>query len=387
MTQYENLTGAERKLYVAALAQAHGVRIKISVYDRDEKHEEDLDVRITGGQVDCDADADIVRQLSLDCVGDKAGHLTNDKFIRVTYEVEVGVAGLDWVQVPVFFGPITRTSSDADVYHVEASSKESLMLPPVWFGYGRAVVDPTTPFPQSLRAFISMVAQSVGETKLALGHSKGPAISLDRKKWERIAKSDNVWTFLQRLARGSNRNLAYRGNGVLALEVRRSGHPRFIFRDGRGGTLVTKPSIAWDMKAARNAIRVMGPKTKQSKTPTLRAKWQLPRFNYLSPGSLSRGGAPRFLMEIVDVDAVLSPKQAREIAHTSLNRLATGALDVAFTCLPVPHLEPGDLVAINAENFAGRFVLKKYTLPLGLDEMSIGFNRNVSAKGYRGAIR
>ena len=154
------LTTGERAAFMRTLRSSHRMRVTVTVLDRNEKPLRQLDVpasQIIDGTVEVDALADITRSLRLEFLDEKraltfdaaspsrAG-LFADNLLAVSYGVLVPELAR-FVDVPVFWGPITDFERARGVVRVEAQGKEALALDPhfVTQGYtlrkGRRVDD------------------------------------------------------------------------------------------------------------------------------------------------------------------------------------------------------------------------------------------------------
>ena len=121
---------------------------------------------------------------------------------------------------------------------------------------------------------------------------------------------------------------------------------------------------------------------KQDENPAIRAKATLPRGHPLSAHSLSRNNVPRELLEVVESDHVYASKAgAKKEARRLLARRDAVSLNVEFDCLPVPHLEPGDLVEVSVEGEGRRvFTMKAWSIPLLPGSMAWDTIRNVTPR-------
>lgn len=377
---YYALTDAQRKLYEATLTKSHRISVSFALLDSNEDYLDTFDGRVISGQVDVDLDADISRTLSLELVDDAdrfafgaLGTIAADKFLAVDYKVWVEELA-SFVSVPVFHGPVSHFSRNGQNIQLEAQSKEALLLPPV------APMTPDIPASRSVAAWVKACAAVHGET--LFGH--GFAYDTKRLPKNYTAKAVNevgLWPVMKGVARDADRQLFYDGRGYLNLRAWPDQSTAWTFAD-----VIDIPSVSFDMKEARNTVKVYG--ADKRGRAVLRGQAQLPAEHELSPTTLARNGTKRVLLETIKTNSEkLTGGQATIMARRTLEQKSQGALDVSFSALPIPHLQPGDMVRVDTPYIATTFVLKKFSLPLSADgPMSIGHNAAVSVAQYRKAL-
>ena len=304
-----------------------------------------------------------------------SGFMTGD-FAQVT-------TAADWVDVPVFWGPITTLERDGDQVSIGGSGKEVLGLAPAMLW------NPLTLRKGTVRTTaIRRVLQAIGEARFDL-----PELANRISNTWSLDRHAEPWKYAVRLAKYADRQLFYDGLG--RAKMRRYPQNRaWLFRGGPGGTLLSKPKISYDIADARNTVEVLGgtPKGKKKK---IRATAQPNPSNPLSAWTLRRNGKRRYLVEVVEND-VTKQSTATHIADRTLDGLLTATVSFEFETLPIPHLEEGDRVAVlvsdtyatgPARLLVGshyEFSLQRFTLPLTSGEsMSIGVNRRVSWRRRR----
>lgn len=407
-----DIHGDNLKDYLEALRSSHEVSVSAEVYTSDdvllERYDAD-NLPIIEGQVDVDDEAEIKRQLMLSLAnvsetstdpGSPGSALQAKRQLRVLYSVlvphEDGTS--DWVDVDVFYGPITRVKRGETTVEVEAQSKETFLLPPnrllrslipneddtrtVETEDGERVVtveEDSKITSYHAGALIKTLAKRHGETRLRVprGDRKLPE---DAKLFDRASQETGVWPLMVAIA--GPKQLLYTADGWLTLRTRRQNNPAWVFKDGNDGTVISAPVVEWDMTTFRNVVELRAFQKKQGnekENPTLRVVVSLENSHPLSPRSLARKGHPRELVEVIASDDVYADgAQARNDARAHLERIAHEALNVSFDCFPIPHLEPGDLVALDLDGQRRTtFAARKFTLPLTPGTMSMGYNRKV----------
>jgi hypothetical protein len=385
--KYGALSVANRALYLAALTESHRIKVSFGVYDGNEALIGPMEGNVLAGQVDVDASADITRTLSMtveDPTGkfsfDPIGPLYADKFVGVSYSVYVAALS-DYVDVPVFFGPVSRYSRDGHTVQVEAVGKESLMMPPVLMNY------PATPVDGYVASFIKAAAQAFGETKFRLGSMAGVPVSggdrnmLDAAK----AKAGSVWAELKKLAAAHSFQLFYDAEGYLTARRFPKNTSAHTFLE-----TLNEPSVAFDLTQVRNRVAVFGPDSQKLDAKTTRlVVLDLPSGHPLSAASLARNGTNRVLVENLQSDRYLTPAEATDWGNRYLKHASQGVLSVNFEALVVPHLELHDIIDMNTATLAASFTLPAFTIPLqAADPMTVGYVTTYrTARRYRSIRR
>jgi hypothetical protein len=389
-----DLTGTDLDDYIETLHASHEMRVRLEVWDANDvlvQRLGDDELALVEGQVDVDDQNPIKRQLSMtlantvDTLMDPtnpgaAVHPQNQ--VRVIYSVYVHFRDgtTDWVEVPVFHGPVTRVERGESTVSVEAQSKETLLLPPNRLN--RSVLPEDAGRVQTFYAgdLIKAIAKRHGETLLRVPRTNRK-LPEDAKLFDQASQSDGAWSLMQKLT-PAGMQLFYAADGWLTMRPRRARQPVYVFNDGPGGEVLSKPLVEYDMTVFRNTLELHAfeKKTpKQDANPALRVTVRLPQQHPLSPASLARNGHPRELLKVVKSKHVYADAtRAKQDATTMLLREASSALDVKFDTLPVPFLEPGDLVAVDVKGL-GRyaFQLRAFSLPLTPASMSLGYTRRI----------
>lgn len=381
---YRSLSVSDRNAYLAALTESHRINVSCFIYDAAEALIGALEGYVAGGQVDVDATADITRTLSLSIedpalkfVFDPIGPIYADKFIQVVYSVDV--PGIGWVDVPVFYGSISRYARDGHDVTIEAVSKEALMLPPT---------PPSTPAvttDRRLVGFLKIVAQAHGESRFRLGDGYGKIVSSEvAKQTIDAAQADghSIWGELSQLCDDKNFQLFYDTEGYLSLRRPPTHRLSYTFTG-----VANEPSVGFDLTLVRNRVKVFG--TDQHGHDVLKAVAILAASHPLSQEALARGGVNRVLLENVKTGrANLTVADAERIANRHLKRASDVMVDVSFDSLVVPHLEVGDLCRLSTDTIDATFGLGKFSIPLGAgDLMSVGTTKRLGFHRYRRRIK
>lgn len=380
------LTTTQLTIYSAALAQSHVVTARVQLLDSNEDVRSELGVGpigVLGGQVDVDTTADGAtrsasltlldprRKLTLSPNGGGEYGLFCGDLVRV-WRGDYVDALHRFVWCPIFTGPVTSFSIAYPEVSIECIGKEALALDPhltlatITAHHGTLV---TTAIRRVMAPTGEQGFTRFAETTARLAHN----VSLPR--WS------EPWAAAKRLAGNANRQLYYDGRGHLVLR-KRSRNPVYTFRSGEDGTLLAAPSAAYDFTAFRNAVDVRGGKPKKAKQ-TVRVFETVAKSNPLSPGALARNGVPQYLTETIDDSQILRRAKAEAVAHTTLAAGLDLTLDPSsntFDTLPIPHLEERDLVRVQLVHGMATIELKRFSIPLGGDSMSVGISRTMRWK-------
>lgn len=385
------ISTASYREFLEALASPHSIRVDVAVLNLDEDEVARITPVVLDGQVDVDADAQVTRSCSitfldpnhalhLDSESPDDGALYADRMLRVTYSVLVSSIS-DRVDVDVFTGPIVAFERAGDEVRVEALGKESLALGYMWrpltIKRGARKVD----------AIRSILEDRYGETKFDL-----PSLAARIPKRVSLGRSAAGWLRAKRIAQSMNRQLFYDGSGVCRMR-QRPRRPIFTFLAGRavGSNITSQVTISHDFTDLANAVHMRGGKPKGQKK-AVEAWVVAQRSHPLSPTRLGRENAagklsPRYLVREESNDNIRSKAEATRRAQAILDDALLEIVGVQFTCLPIPHLDPLDVVRVVTDDFTANVRVRRFSLPLGPGgEMTFGYNARVQ-RPDRGAIR
>lgn len=382
------LTQRQLETFYATLTGSHRARTTLEVLDRDEHVIDTIEDVVMTGSVDVDSKSRPDRTLQVQFVNEGkrfhfapggAGDTTMfaDNFIRARRQIYVpqlaelyGIRA--WVDVPLFTGPITSVDRDADTIQVTAAGKESLMLEPVpaWR---------PAHYPKGLRVTdaIRRILAAQGERRIDI-----PTLPARLRKPVSIGRHTEPWKVARRLADSLDRQLFYDGRGKARLR-HLGAHSVWTFRTGEGANVVgDPPARTYTLDEMRNTVEVLGP---ENEGPAKRLRFvAMPnRGNPLSPWSLARNGEPRYVVETIELDHAKNLAVLRSRGERELEDLLRSAISVDFDAKVVPHLEPGDMIALREDGEHTAIRLRTFTIPLDGEAMSIGANRRPRSKGKR----
>ena len=363
------------------LTMTHRMQVEVTMLDLNGRELADLSTRMIDGQVDIDSSAETTRSLDisfhdpnhvlhLDSRGPGDGGLYLDRLISVVYGVFVDKLKR-WVWVPVFRGPIITLARDGTTLNVNCIGMEHLAKGNAWAPMSfKKNADVVT----TIR---HILAERGGEKRFSFpssgGRLPGP-LSLGRMT--------QPWVVATTLAHSIHQQLYYDGSGICRLRAIPQDNV-WRFTSGDGGTVLTEPDVTYDLSSVSNVVWVRGKKG-TTKKPQITSVSVASRTHPLSPWALGRNGVPRYLVTLVDDDNIRSKAGAKAIGDAKLAQLLRETVDVSFDSLPVPHLDPYDVVSVVTPTVSLSFRIGRVSIPLthgGV--MSIGVNRRVAPNRRR----
>lgn len=416
------LSGADLRLFHAALGDHRKIRVRVDRIPLDGTLPvmypgETLQETVLDGQVDMAVDGEFSRTASV-VFEDPRNRIQFgfDDMIRVWYGVRCDDLD-DWVDVPVFTGPVRKLDWSESAATVEAHGKEV-------FHTEQAFQPFTLRKGMKKTAAIRELLERGGETHFDIpdrsarlpksvsvagseddkGYGKRLRRARQRARDKRtVGGQDTRWDKAQQIADSMNMQLFYDGRGVATLRARPD-NTVYTFRDGTGGVVMSAPQVSRSIDRVRNCVRVKGgfPKAlvqqvnaansddvdkndmKLKESDRVRYSIIAPRSHPLSPWSLGLDEEPLYLPDFVDNEHIRSKGEAHALARHRLDEGLRAEADVTFDCLPVPHLEEADLVRVSTAAVTEVFRLRSFSLPLThAGVMSVGYRKLVSNPSRR----
>lgn len=393
---------------IETLSSSHRIRIVVDILDHDEKHRDTLtfpEARVIDGEVQMDTTGDVSRSLSLTLLDPlrklpfdpnrpAQGGLFAGYFVQVKYGVWVDEAS-DWVEIPVFYGPLTSFEQTTETIQLEAQGKEALLLAPHYAVQGYSIQSGTR-----LDDAIKKVAAKMGETKFDI-----PDLSKHLPTDRVIAPKMEPWKVIQggtktahqqlfkSTGKGKGHNiLRSEGGDLLAVgDVDRhafyDGHgrlcvrkkvdtPKFTFDEG---WVTSPPTVTYDLEAFVNYVHVKGTKGKGAKTTPWGVATLLASHPF-SAQSLGRNDKPRFIAVYLETQ-LTTDKDCQSRAQEILHQRAGTGVNASFSSLPMPLLEEGDRVRLETQDYDINFDLKQWSLPLtSTSDMSVGSSKRIQMR-------
>lgn len=366
-----------RAAFEQQLRRTHRMRTAVTVSDLNGKQTTDISARLIDGQVNIDTSAETTRQLSLtfddpthslalDSDSPSDGALFTDRLVRVELGVYVDALA-QWVDVPVFCGPLATMQRDAGQVQVSCLGKEhlasSMMWRPLTLKRGMTLDD----------AIRTILRERAGETHFAI-----PTTKRRLPKPLSLSRQAVPWVEARKLAKACGWQLYYDGAGV--CRARRAPSTSLFTFDS--SLVLNEPSVTYDLSTVRNTVWVKGHKKQKrgekGKPPLISVTAFAPKSHALSPWRLGRADAPRYLVELIELDNVRSKADAQRLANQTLSSLLVETVSASFESLPVPHLDPLDVVTLDVDSATVRFAVTKASIPLThAGSMSVGALKRV----------
>jgi hypothetical protein len=359
------LSTALRAEYEETLSTSHRMRVTLVVRNRDEDVIAAIQPHILTGSIQVNAESDVRRSLSLtlldpghklafDSANPSVMALYADNFLEVKYGVYLAESDV-WVDVPVFWGTVTGFSRSGPEVSVEAQGKEALGLDPHLVTSGYTLRKGTT-----VKAAITAVMQRLGEERFSLGMlsgrlGKSRAVIPKETPWKIITED------LERKASG-NMFVFYNGAGQLTAKNRNASSSWTFTTD----QLTSQPGFTYDVLSFRNHAEVKGGVKKGSKK-IVRGEYSLAPSHPLSPSSMARNSARRFMSTFEETDSLKTDAACRARARALVEAAAFEGVEASFNCLPIPHMEELDTVTLRTDDYSISFRLRSFTLPLTAD--------------------
>lgn len=384
------LSYAEHREYLTTLASSHHIKVTVQILDNQHSVVSTVSHILMDGQVDANtvsASGDSIevsrtcslvfldpkRTMTFDSASPASGALYLDRMIRVIYSVRCPSR---WVDVPVFTGPVYKCDRDGDLVNVEAHGKEAYGLRESW---------DTATYDGTVVAAIRGLLTSYGETSRRWDL---PSSVRRLVKPIVVARDSHAWLKAFVASAALDRVLYYDGRGI-ARCVPRPPKTSMVIRSGDGGMLLSDPQISFDTSALKNRVLVRGGIAIGS-TANIRATATAPTTHPLSPWKIGLGTKPGYLVLIDENPDIRTVAVALARAKSLLAKFLLQQIDVAATCLPVPHMEPWDIVTMTTPHFTMDVRVNAFSLPLRQagssgTPMTFGYQKKLTAP--RRAVR
>lgn len=368
-----DLTHDQFKDYLVALRDSSQlVQQHVWTLDRYEKNDDDLTDMVVGGEVQLDVTADVTRSCTL-TLADPARMVRwgpdlhpqrisvwPGRMIQVTRGVWVDSVG-EFVNVPIFTGPITSATRDGAQIDLELQGKETFMLAP-YLSWVPNTWPKGTPYVKVIKDILT----ERGERKMALPDT-GAALT---KKFT-YGRYAEAWKVVRFLAKRVNRVVYYDGAGIFNMHQPEP-RTRHVFQTGVD--VLTEPSYTWDLLAVANTVVVQYRVGDKDVTHVA----NINTHNMLSPIRVARlPSAPMRLVQIIADDTIKTEAAARELAQDLLNRWQQEPVSASFEALMVPHLHEYSRLQLVDEGL-GTFVFRMLNATFGLGpEGTLAVNMNI----------
>lgn len=325
------------------------------------------------GQVEIDSTAAVTRSAActlldpdgragLDSAAPLDGSIGLDRYLHLRREYWLPYAQA-WVSVPLFTGPVSGVTRSGPAIEVEAQGKELLALQPAW--------TPRTWTKGTRRVDIieELMRERAGEWAFALPQGWNAQIGRDWSVVRRVGDEQHtIWARAQVQAKSlGDKQVFYDARGVLRG---RSQPVKSVWRI-RQEDLAGELTVSERTSDVVNAVVMTGGVPKGGKAPVT-ATAELDPSHPWSPSSLGRRGVGRRIPVAFEDSSLVTQKDADAAAERHLKVQERGSVELTATTLPVPWLEPRDLITVEVAGEPTLMRVHKATLPLSGDLMSVG---------------
>lgn len=377
------LSAAEKAEYEHRLATGYEMRVTVTILTNEDAPVSIVSPWVVEGQVnaripDYDRKAERIevtrdasltlldpdRELGFDSDSPSDGAMYLDRMIGIKYGVR---CSFGWVDVPIFTGPVTSFKRDSELVSITAQGKEL-------FGLSEANATRTYKKGTAKNQVFRHLLESSGEDPSLIDV---PPEKTGLVKSFSIAHESHRWFQAYRVARSLGREAYYDGAGHCRTP-KLSTSPVWTFRHGDNGMLLSAPTIGASIDSLKNAARVVGGSPKGSKKKVVGTA-QAPASSLLAAAKIGRRGVGRYMLELEEDSALNTKAKVNARAKELLKDSLTQEVTTEFLALPVPHLEPIDLVVVNSPHFAAESRVNRMSIPLTHDgQMTVGFHDRVS---------
>lgn len=408
------LTNDEEQALYRTLRDSHMIDCDVHVLDFDHNHKASLADMMVSGAVQVDTTGDVTRALDLSLIDEhdhlkleqgnpNAGSAYPSKMLHATYGVFVDeVVGRfpDWLDIPVFTGPLHSFERQGKEVSITAQGKESLLRSP-W--------TVTDAFNLAKRAKIGDAIQKAGRN-MGETHYSIPELKQRLARAVGVHPGAEVWTLITDKHRAGHTTVKHRvtsGKGkhkkshvekkqAKGLVESLEGGPYMAFFNGPGDLCVrhTNRPVVWHFREGLdivelpdtsygdeffNHVEVHGGAKPKGKGKDAQNKGHahgaasLPASHPLSPASLKRGGHDGKITKTLHVANLKSHHQCKERAKEELRRVSKMGLQISMSVLPIPMLEESDRVHCTTDLYDFDIQLMQFSIALTADDpMTLG---------------
>ncbi len=383
------LSSQEQMELNVLLYTSHRVWVQLQILDLNHNFIGDISKSMLSGEVTIDSTSDVQRQLNLvlfdpnrsiqlDPNDPRLGTAYPTRMIRAIYNIG-RVDGTKWFSIPVFTGPVNKVDRDGVAISIECLGKEILSNGGMWssksYANGWLKID----------LIRDLLGNTGGERFMDFINNTSRItanVGIDR--------ADNtVWGYCRWLANTMGLQMFYDGRGYARIRPR----PTSPVLTLSSRMMQGDPQIGYDLQNLVNAVEITGGTPRGAKKPLI-AKAVADAAHPLSPQSLGRlNGAgvliPKYYPLIEENADYLTQAAVNSRAQEILNDGLLQAVEVAATCVVIPHFEEDDMIGFQTNKYTGAERIKKVTIPLTVDSgpMSLGYNMNVRPSRLASSLR
>jgi hypothetical protein len=344
----------------------------------DNSHIRTLTPNVIDGQVAYDVTADVTRMLDIHFVDTRGrlgfepddpsdAPLHRSRLVRVKDCRYVEALG-DWVEAPVFTGPIIDFQRDGGDVNLTCHGMEEQAFGAAW---GTVHCPKKSKITDGIRKLLA----AAGDVNAVV-----PDLSRTFPKDVVIHPLDPIWPHVRHMAASLDHYVFYDGAG--RFQMRPHGQ-RAVYRFH--DVLTSPVTVKRQVDGFINTVVVLGPKPHGPKKHRVQGIATLK--GSLSPEALSRHGVPFHAVDHEDKDFQVTVrrkdkkgkthkvthemphlkahKEAQKIADRILLEHATTQTDLSFDAMPLPMLEEYDMVAVTDDAFgSAKMRMRTWSLPI-----------------------
>lgn len=364
MAEPLGLSPAEERAYFTALRTSHDFTIEVDVYRaRDMKRVDTLGPgEFLDGQANIQRDTAVRRTATLGFAASVIGGIYPDRVLGVKHII--AVPGVGEVVSHPFFGPVTKVTDGDGGIAVECQDFTAFFVeggPSITVRKGMNAVDAIR-YLLSRRGCRRFRFPTGTRRRLTRTYSTG---------W---TTETSPWAVATAIARSLGYSLDFSCDGFATL---RSRIPVVAtLSTGPGGMVTELPDDETDFTQVRNCVRVVPGKGK----PLL---VQPPKANPLRPSKLSLNGAPRYLPDVLEDDALKTYKAALRAGKKRLGEVLGVQTTSSISCVPIFHLDVRDVIRVETPTKTYQLPFYEGSIPLGTGgDMTIG-RQSISSRPAR----
>lgn len=371
------LIESELDAYHARLFSSHDYRVTAEILDLDERPTGQ--VALLDGQINLTGSDSTVRRTASITVSDPAGALDFagastwsgstvwlDRLVRITHSLYVPALKRT-ITVTPFIGPPSKISRDGPQVTVELQDKTALS--------NRGAQPFTVAKGANAVTAIREILERTGEFRFRLGTYAKRLTKAYSVGWSDDA---SPWVIAKQIAGEQlGAQLIYSCDGYATL------------RPTPGSSSLTvpfvtaAPSASVDFSTISNYVRVEGKAAETANGSVTTTSQPIAAAQVssgtLSPAALARQGMARYLPTLVQDDTYATLAQAKAAADSQLDSVSRIQQEPSFSCVPFFHMDVDDIVHLTVPGTDVEVRLNNCSIPLGADEMTVGYLRWVSS--------
>lgn len=373
------MSASDRDLYLDHLRSSHIVNVRVQVMDLDHQYVDNISDAVIDGQVTVDYNGDVATRslqmvlmdptfsLGFDSAQVIDGAWFYDRMIQVSTEVYVPALGRV-INCPLFTGPVRKVKRQGSAITVDCDGKDVFTRK----SWPQIVIKKGTPIVDAIRHVLS----ELGETFFRF-EANPTGVTGSKRVIDRASLDVTPWGYCRLMAAEENCRLFYAADGYAVLRERNdTGTPVFTFRDGDGGSILTRPDTGGDYSNIANVIRAEGMPA-SGKPDAYEA--MVSEASPLHPSKLLRGGKPMYMGFVIQRESITSKSRAKSVALSELADRQYAVYDIAFDATPLFPLEEGDVIGVQTADVSMTAPLLRFSFGFSAKApMPIGYRKLIA---------